>query len=210
MLGITSYGMYLLASILMHATPGVDTMYIMGRSVAQGRKAGVYSVLGISTGVFIHTLLAAFGLAVILQQSVVLFTAVKIAGAAYLVYLGIKMMRQPAPPALESGELAPMKLNKIYWHGVTTNVLNPKVALFFLSFLPQFIETAQPYGPLPFLLLGVSFVVTSTMWGLGVVYVAALATKRMRQNAKMALLVNRLTGIVFIGLGVKLLQTKAS
>ncbi|MEK4607639.1 LysE family transporter [Geobacillus sp. FSL W8-1251] len=76
--------------------------------------------------------------------------------------------------------------------------------------MPQFIETAQPYGPLPFLLLGVSFVVTSTLWGLGVVYVAALATKRMRQNAKMALLVNRLTGIVFIGLGVKLLQTKAS
>ncbi|QIZ68769.1 LysE family translocator [Geobacillus subterraneus] len=210
MLGITSYGMYLLASILMHATPGVDTMYIMGRSVAQGRKAGVYSVLGISTGVFVHTLLAAFGLAVILQQSVVLFTAVKIAGAAYLVYLGIKMMRQPAPPALESEELAPMKLKKIYWQGVTTNVMNPKVALFFLSFLPQFIQTDQPYGPLPFLLLGLSFVVTSTMWGLGVVYVAALATKRVRQNAKMALLVNRLTGIMFIGLGVKLLQTKAS
>ncbi|KYD23928.1 hypothetical protein B4110_3833 [Parageobacillus toebii] len=141
---------YVNIKILMNLTPGTDTMYIISRSISQGRKAGVYSVLGISTGSFIHTLLAAFGLSIILKQSIVLFTAIKIIGAAYLICLGIKMLFQKSPLTFEPSALQHLELRKIYMQGVITNVTNPKVALFFISFLPQFIITDNPYGPIPF------------------------------------------------------------
>jgi len=187
----------------MNLTPGTDTMYIISRSISQGRKAGVYSVLGISTGSFIHTLLAAFGLSIILKQSILLFTAIKIMGAAYLIYLGIKMLFQKSPLTFEPSALKHLELRKIYMQGVITNVTNPKVALFFISFLPQFIVTDNPYGLIP-------FIITGTLWCLIVAYFASFATKKLRENTRIADLLNKLTGIVFIGLGIKLFQTKAS
>ncbi|MEK4221419.1 LysE family translocator [Bacillus sp. FSL W8-0102] len=210
MFGITGYGIYLLTSLLLNVTPGTDTMYIISRSTSQGRKAGYYSVLGISTGAFIHTLLAAFGLSIILAKSIVLFTAIKLIGAAYLIYLGIRMLRQKSPMNFESSALQNMELKKIYMQGVLTNVTNPKVALFFISFLPQFIRPDNPYGPVPFILLGISFIMTGTIWCFIIAYFASFATKKLRENAKIADLLNKLTGIVFIGLGIKLFQTKAS
>ncbi|MEJ9151965.1 LysE family translocator [Bacillus smithii] len=210
MFGITGYGIYLLTSLLLNVTPGTDTMYIISRSTSQGRKAGYYSVLGISTGAFIHTLLAAFGLSIILAKSIVLFTAIKLIGAAYLIYLGIRMLRQKSPLNFESSALQNMELKKIYMQGVLTNVTNPKVALFFISFLPQFIRPDNPYGPVPFILLGISFIMTGTIWCFIIAYFASFATKKLRENAKIADLLNKLTGIVFIGLGIKLFQTKAS
>jgi RhtB (resistance to homoserine/threonine) family protein len=210
MLGITNYGIYLLMSVLLNLTPGTDTMYIISRSVSQGRKAGVYSVLGISTGSFIHTLLAAFGLSIILTKSIVLFTAIKILGAAYLIYLGIKMLLQKSSLNIEPLALQHLELKKIYMQGVITNVTNPKVALFFISFLPQFINTDNPYGPIPFIILGISFIITSTLWCFIVAYFASFATNKLRENTKIENLLNKLTGIVFIGLGIKLFQTKAS
>lgn len=210
MLGITGYGIYLLTSLLLNVTPGTDTMYIISRSASQGRKAGYYSVLGISTGSFIHTLLAAFGLSIILAKSIVLFTAIKLIGAAYLIYLGIKMLRQKSPLNFESSVLQHKELKMIYMQGVITNVTNPKVALFFISFLPQFIHPDNPYGPVPFILLGISFIMTGTIWCFIIAYFASFATKKLRENAKIADLLNKLTGIVFIGLGIKLFQTKAS
>ena len=210
MFGISGYGIYLLTSLLLNVTPGTDTMYIISRSTSQGRKAGYYSVLGISTGAFIHTLLAAFGLSIILAKSIVLFTAIKLIGAAYLIYLGIRMLRQKSPLNFESSALQNMELKKIYMQGVLTNVTNPKVALFFISFLPQFIRPDNPYGPVPFILLGISFIMTGTIWCFIIAYFASFATKKLRENAKIADLLNKLTGIVFIGLGIKLFQTKAS
>ena len=94
MLGITNFGLFLFTAVLMNITPGTDTMYIVSKSVSQGRKAGIYSVLGISTGSLVHTFLAAMGLSVILTTSYILFTAIKIIGAAYLIYLGVKMLFQ--------------------------------------------------------------------------------------------------------------------
>ncbi|EHL78846.1 LysE family translocator [Bacillus smithii] len=210
MFGISGYGIYLLTSLLLNVTPGTDTMYIISRSTSQGRKAGYYSVLGISTGAFIHTLLSAFGLSIILAKSIVLFTAIKLIGAAYLIYLGIRMLRQKSPLNFESSALQNMELKKIYMQGVLTNVTNPKVALFFISFLPQFIRPDNPYGPVPFILLGISFIMTGTIWCFIIAYFASFATKKLRENAKIADLLNKLTGIVFIGLGIKLFQTKAS
>lgn len=210
MLGITGYGVYLLSSILINLTPGTDTMFILSRSVSQGRKAGIYSVLGISTGVFIHTLFAAFGLSIILAESIVLFTAIKFIGAGYLIYLGIKMVFQKTSLHIDSTPEQEVELKKIYWQGVITNVTNPKVALFFISFLPQFVLTDHHFGPVPFLILGISFIITGTIWCFIVAYFASTATKQLRENTKISKLLNKLTGIVFVCLGVTLLKAKAA
>lgn len=134
----------------MNITPGTDTMYIVSRSVSQGRKAGIYSVLGIATGSLVHTFLAAFGLSVILTTSVVLFTAIKIIGAAYLIYLGVRMLLQKSSDLILK-DTENMSLKKIYTQGLLTNVTNPKVALFFISFLLQFVSENNTYGPLLFI-----------------------------------------------------------
>ncbi|MFC3039516.1 LysE family translocator [Virgibacillus xinjiangensis] len=209
MAGITSFGLFLVTSFLMNITPGTDTMYIINRSVSQGSKAGIYSVLGISTGALVHTFMAAVGLSVILTTSAVLFTLVKLIGAGYLIYLGIRMLRQKTSN-IQLANTKDMPVRKIYIQGMITNVTNPKVALFFISFLPQFISADNNYGPLPFVILGLAFVLTSTAWCLLVSVFASFTTKKLRNNPKAELILNKVTGIIFIGLGIKLFQTKAS
>ncbi|WP_156290035.1 LysE family translocator [Oceanobacillus salinisoli] len=209
MVGITSYGLFLLTSLLMNITPGTDTMYIVNRSVSQGKKAGIYSVLGISTGALVHTFMAAVGLSVILTTSALLFTLIKLIGAGYLIYLGIRMFIQKSSN-VQLSNTNNLPLKKIYIQGFLTNVTNPKVALFFISFLPQFISGDNTYGPLPFIILGLSFVLTSTAWCLLVSIFASLTTNKLRNNPKAELILNKITGIIFIGLEIKLFQTKAS
>jgi RhtB (resistance to homoserine/threonine) family protein len=209
MVGITSFGLFLLTALLMNITPGTDTMYIVSRSVSQGKKAGIYSVLGISTGSLVHTFLAAVGLSVILTTSAVLFTIIKIIGAGYLIYLGVRMLIQKSSN-LELKDTKSMSLKKIYTQGLLTNVTNPKVVLFFISFLPQFISGDNSNGPLPFIILGLSFVMTGTVWCLLVAIFSSYATKKLRNNPKVEFILNKITGIIFIGLGIKLFQTKAS
>lgn len=209
MLGITSFGLFLSTAFLMNITPGTDTMYIVSKSVSQGRKAGIYSVLGISTGSLVHTFLAAIGLSVILTTSVVLFTAIKIIGAAYLIYLGVKMLVQSSLN-MKISATKDLSLKKIYMQGLITNITNPKVALFFISFLPQFIVADNTYGSVPFIILGLSFVIMGTIWCLLVVNFSSYVTKTLRNNSKIEYILNKITGIIFIGLGIKLFQTKAS
>ena len=139
MIGIQHYETFLLAGILLNLTPGNDTIYILSRTIAQGRKAGIMSVLGIATGSLVHTLFAAVGLSVIIAQSPVLFNIIKYAGAAYLFYIGIRMILSKSS-VINLQKPEKQKYNKIYLQAVLTNVLNPKVALFFISFLPQFID----------------------------------------------------------------------
>ena len=147
MFGIHDFPLFVVSCILLNITPGQDTMYIIGRSMAQGRQAGIMSVLGIMTGVLVHTLLAALGLSVILATSSLAFTVVKIAGAAYLIWIGISFMTaRPDPQQASNAPATPPNTWKIYKQGVLTNVLNPKVALFFLSFLPQFVSPWNPAG----------------------------------------------------------------
>jgi threonine/homoserine/homoserine lactone efflux protein len=137
MFGIHDFGAFLAAGILLNLTPGPDTFYILGRSIAQGRRAGIASVLGISSGALIHTLAAALGLSVLLTASASAFLAVKLAGAAYLVYLGAKMFfGRKSATTLPTG-FSSSSFFTVYRQGLLTNVLNPKVALFFLAFMPQ-------------------------------------------------------------------------
>ena len=153
MFGIENLSLFLFSCVLLNITPGQVSMYIIGRSVAQGRSAGIFSVLGIMTGVLIHTLFAALGLSVILTTSSVAFGIIKYLGAAYLMWLGISFLRSKghqASPAVED-KTRRLRPWKVYRQGVLTNVLNPKVALFFLSFLPQFVDTQAGFAFLSFI-----------------------------------------------------------
>ena len=205
MFGIENYLGFILAGILLNLTPGSDTMYIMTRSIAQGKKAGIVSVLGISTGCLFHTVCAAFGLSLVLTTSATIFTLIKYAGAGYLVYLGIKMLKEDSP-LLKDSKTAGERTGAltIYRQGVLTNILNPKVALFFVSFLPQFIQPEYAHGPLPFLILGGTFLTTGTLWCLFLAYAASIMTRALRNNERIGKMMQCVSGLVFIGLGVQL------
>jgi RhtB (resistance to homoserine/threonine) family protein len=209
MFGIENYLGFILAGLLLNLTPGADTMFILTRSVSQGQRAGLYSVLGIATGGLVHTVLASLGLSIILSQSHFLFVTVKYVGVGYLIYIGLKMLNEKSNLFdNKSQKLATDSLFKIYRQGVFTNVLNPKVALFFISFLPQFINPEYTKGPLPFLLLGLTFVTTMTLWYVVLAYSASLFTHALRDNESIGKIMQRVSGCVFIALGIKLLVDK--
>jgi threonine/homoserine/homoserine lactone efflux protein len=207
MLGTHDLPAFLLASFLLWITPGPDTMYILARSLSQGLRAGVMSVLGISTGIMIHTAGAAFGLSALLATSAFAFDVVRYAGACYLIYLGVRALRK-RPASLAAPELIRTGAWRIYRQGMLTNVLNPKVAMFFLAFLPQFIDPIAGRGPRPFLFLGGLFVVGGTLWCLGVVAMSVRATRAIRRNASVVAWLERVSGCVYIGLGLNLLRSR--
>lgn len=205
MFGVQDFFVFLIAGITLNLMPGPDTMYIIGRSLAQGRQAGIFSVLGISTGALVHTTAAAFGLSAILVSSALVFSMVKCAGAVYLIYLGIQMFRRsPVQMQEDQGEVARAGLFTIYRQGFITNLLNPKVAVFFMAFLPQFVAADRVSSPLPFLFLGCVFICTGTLWCLFVAAVAAMASQALRSSSSSFTIARRITGVVFVGLGIKL------
>ncbi|MFC0876163.1 LysE family translocator [Saccharicrinis sp. FJH2] len=209
MFGIENYLGFIAAGIILNLTPGTDTMYILTRSISQGRKAGIYSVLGITTGGLIHTVFASLGLSIILAESATAFAVVKYIGVTYLVYLGIKMILDKKNSFdNDNQKIEQLNLKKIYRQGVITNVLNPKVALFFLALLPQFINPDYASGTLPFMILGVTFMTTGTLWCLFLAFTASLITKTLRENDKTGMVMQKISGLIFIGLGIKLLAQK--
>jgi len=210
MLGIHDFWLFLLSGLLLNIAPGPDTAYIVGRSVQIGWRGGVAAVFGISAGCLVHVFAAAAGLSALLMTSSALFAVVKWAGAAYLCFLGVTMLlsRTPAPPAGGETAAAPVLLRRVFWQGALTNVLNPKVALFFLAFLPQFVAAEAPHKGLAFLVLGLIFICSGTLWCLLVAAFAARAAGRVRQSGRAAtwvnIWVNRALGGLFIALGTRL------
>jgi threonine/homoserine/homoserine lactone efflux protein len=210
MLGIHDFPLFVFSCILLNITPGQDSMYIIGRSVAQGRQAGVMSVMGIMTGVLVHTLLAALGLSVILATSSLAFAVIKYAGAVYLVWIGVGLIiSSNDPPALPDTPAHAPDSWKIFRQGILTNVLNPKVALFFLSFLPQFISVQADSVFLPFMALGLVFFATGSIWCLSLVYSAAWLSARFRTRPSTGGVLKKITGALFIGLGIRLALSQA-
>jgi threonine/homoserine/homoserine lactone efflux protein len=211
MLGITGFTLFILAVMLLSVTPGPDTAYIVGRSVAQGRGAGVVSALGIAVGCMVHTLACAFGLTALLAASVTAFTIVKFAGAIYLIYLGVRLILAK-PAAAASGKpadetrvrAAPKSLQQLFAQGFVTNVLNPKVVLFFVSFIPQFVAADSAHKTLAFLALGFVFVLVSTFWNTIVAWIAGSVTQRFSGKPNVKLWLDRVVGSAFVGLGLKL------
>nr|WP_057924637.1 LysE family translocator [Burkholderia ambifaria] len=208
MLGITHFGFFVLAVFLLNVTPGPDTAYIVGRSVAQGRGAGLMSALGISTGCCVHALACAFGLTALLAASAAAFTVIKLVGAAYLIYLGVRMIlvKQAAASAgAEAAQATAAKpLCQLFMQGFWTNVLNPKVVLFFVSFFPQFVSADSPHKALAFLALGSVFVVMSTIWTCIVAWVAGSVTQRFSGKPGVKKWLDRTVGSAFVGLGLRL------
>jgi threonine/homoserine/homoserine lactone efflux protein len=205
MLGIHDYWLFVATGILLNLTPGQDTLYIIGSSIAHGRRVGVASALGIIAGCAVHTLAAALGLSAILATSATAFFAVKLAGAVYLVYLGVRLIMKPVSAASPSGVGdASASALTAFRQGVLTNVLNPKVALFFLALLPQFIAPDSPTKILAFLALGLTFIVTGTAWCL----VLALGASRIRgfftRRPRALVNLSRASGGLFVFLGLRL------
>lgn len=204
MLGIHDFWLFVLSAFLLNVTPGPDTLYIVGRSTAQGLRAGMLAALGIGTGALVHISAAALGLSAILAASATAFAVVKLIGAAYLLYVGVGLIRsagvatRPAPLGSR-----PLSMRSIFLQGFLTNVLNPKVALFFLAFLPQFVAADAPSKPLAFLLLGVIFDFNGTLWNLFVAGSAARLS-RLAPSAAFKRWFNRCVGGLFIGVGIRL------
>jgi RhtB (resistance to homoserine/threonine) family protein len=208
--GIYNFGLFIMAVLLLNATPGPDTAYIVGRSIAQGRTAGLLSALGISAGCCVHALASAIGLSAIIAASATAFTAVKLAGGAYLVYLGLRMMlsRSGAETAGETMPENTRSLSTIFWQAMLTNVLNPKVVLFFLAFIPQFVRADASQKTWGFLLLGIVFTLISTVWNSGTAFLAGTLARRAGRSPRMRLWLERTVGAAFVGLGVKLALTR--
>jgi threonine/homoserine/homoserine lactone efflux protein len=211
MLGIHHYWLFVLTGVLLNLTPGQDTMFIIGRSLTGGLRAGIAAACGIAVGCMGHTLAAALGLSVILATSTTAFGTVKLLGAIYLVYLGAKLLFSKPGPAGPAGNgsaasntarsAAP---KSVFVQGILTNVLNPKVALFFLAFLPQFIAPASRARTLAFLLLGATFITTGFVWCLVLAHGAARLQAFFRRNPNIGTLLDRVVGCVFLVLGARL------
>jgi threonine/homoserine/homoserine lactone efflux protein len=200
--------LFIVSGLLLNITPGQDTLYIVGRSVSQGRRAGLLSVLGIVTGCGTHAVAAAFGLSAILASSAHAFTAVKLAGAAYLCYLGARMLLEPADAARTAAVFARESGWTIFRAGLLTNLLNPKVALFFMAFLPQFVDPAAESKVGAFLFLGAVFMFNGTIWCLILAWGASAMSRRFRERPSAGVIVKRAAGALFIGLGVRLAVSK--
>lgn len=210
MLGITHFPLFIAAVLLLNITPGPDTAYIIGRSVAQGRSAGIVSALGICTGCCVHTLASAFGLTAVLAASAAAFTVIKIVGAIYLIYLGARLLfarRGAKPDAAASAGGGRKSLRTLYLQGFWTNVLNPKVVLFFVSFFPQFVSAQSEHKALAFLALGGVFVAMSLVWACVLAWVAGTVTRRFSGKPRVKQWLDRGVGGAFVGLGVKLAMT---
>ena len=206
MFGTHDLWLFVLSGFLLNITPGPDTLYIVGRGSTQGWRAGAVAALGIGAGTLVHICAAALGLSAILAASATAFTAVKIIGAAYLLYVGISLIRSAGAPRSSPAAAVsrPASIRIIFMQGFLTNVLNPKVALFFLAFLPQFVAADASSKPLAFLFLGAIFDFNGTLWNLFVAWSAARLSMRLAPSAAFKRWFNRCVGSVFVFIGIRL------
>jgi threonine/homoserine/homoserine lactone efflux protein len=225
MFGVHDLALFVLSGLLLNIAPGPDTLYIVSRSTSHGFRGGAVAALGITAGCFVHIFAAALGLSALLAASATAFTVVKWVGGAYLVWMGVSMLRgsgettrgsehgrttraeglaaaERAVPALSDSALTPSL--RIFAQGFATNALNPKVALFFLAFLPQFIEPNAPHKALAFIFLGCLFNFNAAFWNLFVAWSAARIARSVKDSQQSRAWLNRAIGSVFIYLGVRL------
>ena len=198
----STFLLFAAAALAFLAIPGPSVFYIVTRSLAQGRRAGVTSMLGVQAGGLVHVVAAAFGVSALIASSAEAFTLVKYAGAAYLVLLGVRKLlgRDDGEAGLDHA--GPTSPKHLFWHGVIVNVLNPKTALFFLAFLPQFVDpSAGPVAP-QMLVLGTLLVGVGVLSDGSYALLAAGAGRRLRSAAATRRRLERVSGGVFVGLGV--------
>ena len=195
-------GLFVVASTLLAIAPGPDVIYVLTRGIAQGRKAGLAAALGFASGCLFHTALAALGIAALIRSSPVAFDVVRYAGAAYLVWIGLQALRHRAAFSIEAAGDA-RSLAAIYKQSVFGNILNPKVTLFFLAFLPQFVDAPAGNVALQMAILGVVFMaVTVVVFGAVAVF-AAMVGDWIRRKPAIGERLNVFAGLTFIALGIR-------
>ncbi len=209
--------LFMAAGVLLNLTPGPDVLYIVTHALRRGARAGMVAALGITAGCFVHIFAAAVGVSALMAASATAFAVLKWLGAAYLVYVGLRLLLAKSSSAMQlgaagaesTGATGQNGLKTIFLQGFWTNVLNPKVALFFLAFVPQFIAPGVENKPLAFLLLGLLFNFNGLWVNLGWAVAAAWLARRVGVVQKSMLWLDRIAGAMFVGFGIKLALTTA-
>jgi len=207
-MAIEHFWVFALAALLLNLTPGNDMLYVAARSTSQGIKAGIISSLGIMAGCMVHILAAVIGLSAIIAQSALAFNIIKYVGAAYLVYLGIRSIISRKKTFEVKNKMQQQSYTRIFWQGVITNVLNPKVALFFLAFLPQFINVESKHTALQILFLGTWFNVGGTLVNILVAILFGKIGTWLSHSPRFIQWQERITGAMLIALGIKVALSK--
>lgn len=202
--GIHDLTLFMISGLLLNMAPGPDSLLIVSRSAAQGWRAGSAAALGIGSGTMVHIFAAAFGLSALLAASATAFTLVKYMGAAYLLYIGVKSLFSASKTASPPVPLQPSGYGSIFGQGFLTNLLNPKVALFFLAFVPQFISADAPSKPLAFILLGCIFNANGMIWCHFLAFSSERISRRIRISPRLKNRADQLIGLVFISFGIRL------
>lgn len=198
------FAVFLVATIALNLSPGPDMLYVISRSLGQGRRAGIVSALGIGAGTLVHTFVTAIGLSAVLLSVPIAFEFIKYAGAAYLAFLGVRMLLSSRSGAsnLSSEAIAPSGLGAVFRQGVFTNVLNPKVALFFLAFLPQFVDPSKGTVALQIILLGLVFDASGTSWNILIATLAGHASDRLKGRSGVSFAQKVLPGVILLALAI--------
>lgn len=207
-MSIINFPAFMVASFVFIISPGIDTMFILNKSITQGRKSGIYATLGISTGVLVHTTLAAFGLSLILAQSAMGFSIIKYLGAAYLIYMGISKLFTKQNLLASSEPDEPSSAKNTFISAVFTNTLNPKVAIFFLAFFPQFIHPAYIHSAIPFIFLGITYAFIGLLWFMVLTFFAGSLSVKLKLDPAIGNWLNKFSAVTFILMGVKIAFTK--
>jgi RhtB (resistance to homoserine/threonine) family protein len=213
-LGIEHLGWFVLSGWLLNLTPGPDVLYIVSSALRSGVRAGIVAALGITAGCFVHIVAAGLGVSALMATSAMAFSVLKWVGAAYLLYVGVRLLLSKAPDAIkiEAGSADSVKaggLKSLFFRGFWTNALNPKVALFFLAFVPQFITPGAAHPTVAFLLLGVLFNLNAIPVNIGYAVLAAWAARRTAAIQRGMHWLDRLAGALFVGFGIKLALSAA-
>ena len=203
----TKFALFIGISWALIIAPGPDMFYVITRGMVHGRKAGILSAIGVVCGILVHTTAAALGLTLILQTSAFAFLLVKYVGATYLLYLGIKAWRDKSTFSLQS-PTSVMNSRAFFWQGVLSNVLNPKIAIFFLAFLPQFVDKGSSHVTLQMVILGLTFAGFGLCFLLAVGYSSGAIGGWLARRPHYAQFLQRLAGGILIGLGIRLALTE--
>jgi len=211
MIDVHTYLLFVGAAFVLVIVPGPDMAYMLARTVAQGRRAGFLAAAGINTGAYIHVLASTLGLTAILAASSAAFTVVKLLGAAYLIWIGIQAIASKRHSLKNEGESLPRSNGRmIFWQGFWSDVLNPKVAIFFLAFLPQFVDVNHQNMSVraQLLVLGVTCNVVAICTNLVLVYFASAMTDRLRRSTRIVVWLHRVMGSLFVALGLRLARER--
>lgn len=204
MFGIHDIALFVVACVLLAITPGPDSTLVFAQSLRHGARGGLVAALGVITGCLVHITAASVGLSAILAASATAFSVVKWAGAAYLAFIGLRTILAAGRAASAAAQPRPLRASSVFWTGFLTNVLNPKVAVFFLAFLPQFVSAGTAYAPLGFAVLGLIFLVIGFLWLIGLAFAASRSAAALDSRGRLKAWFERALGGAFIALAAKL------